>query len=119
MTEPVNAQDELLALADYLDRLEGQLMAADADMLIDEKTPPSVWADRIRKRTAPSEAGREETRKALEWYASEAGAAARYMAQGKQTTADALLAILTVLANDGGGRARAALSRLNHGTSGD
>jgi hypothetical protein len=36
-------------LADYLDRLEDQMKAVDADMMVDEETPPSVWADRIRK----------------------------------------------------------------------
>lgn len=43
---------------------------------------------------------------ALEFYASEADAASRYMTEGKQSKADALLAVLTVLANDGGRRAR-------------
>ncbi len=52
----------------------------------------------------------ERLAKALKWYAQEAEAAARYMALGKAATADALLAILTVLANDGGKRARSALA---------
>jgi CxxC motif-containing protein (DUF1111 family) len=41
--------------------------------------------------------GVDGVREALEWYAGEAEAAARYMSQSKATTADALLAILTVL----------------------
>ena len=48
-------------------------------------------------------------RRALEWYGGEADAAARYMSKGTQTTADALLAILTVLANDGGRRSKEAI----------
>ena len=57
-------------------------------------------------------------REALGWYESEAEAASRYMAQGKTTTADALLAILTVLANDGGRRARTALALATPSSSG-
>ncbi len=49
-----------------------------------------------------------KTRAALEWYGQEAAAAARHMAN-KDTNPDALLAILTVLANDGGERADKAL----------
>jgi hypothetical protein len=58
----------------------------------------------------PAVPGVDGVREALEWYAGEAEAAARYMSQSKATTADALLAILTVLANDGGRRARAILA---------
>ncbi|MGY3581353.1 hypothetical protein ACVIGB_000578 [Bradyrhizobium sp. USDA 4341] len=49
-------------LADYLDRLEGQMKAIDADMMVDEKTPPSVWADRVRKfaSTQPDEQSSDE-----------------------------------------------------------
>ena len=40
-------------LADYLNRLEDQLIAADADGVVEERIPPSVWADRIRAATPP------------------------------------------------------------------
>ena len=46
---------------------------------------------------------------ALKWYEQEAMAAAKY-AGDKESNADALLAIITVMANDSGQRARAALS---------
>lgn len=51
----------------------------------------------------------ERLHTALEWYATEAEAAARHMTD-KNANADSLTAILTVLANDGGGRARLAMS---------
>jgi hypothetical protein len=52
----------------------------------------------------------EPAKKALEWYAAEAMAAARYLAEGKEQKAGALLAVLTVLANDNGRRASDALA---------
>ena len=46
----------LSQLADYLDRLEEQMLAADTDMLVDEETPPSLWADRLRAQlSAPAD----------------------------------------------------------------
>lgn len=49
--------NKMLELADYLDRLESDLIANDADALISDKTPPSVWADRIRSGDVAAEAG--------------------------------------------------------------
>ena len=56
-------------------------------------------------------------RAALEWYGQEAAAAARYMAN-KEANPDALLAILTVLANDGGSRADKALENSSDSEAG-
>lgn len=47
-------------------------------------------------------------REALKWYAEEAAAISRYMKAGQDM---AVLASVTVLANDGGSRAEAALKR--------
>lgn len=55
---------------------------------------------------APSE---ERRREALEWYAEKAKAAARYMS-AEPPKAEAMTAVLTELALDGGNRARTALS---------
>lgn len=48
-----------LGLADYLDRLEGDLLSNDADALIADPTPPSVWADRIRTACSVTEGERQ------------------------------------------------------------
>lgn len=50
----------MLELADYLDRLEAQLIASNSDMLVDEETPPSVWADRIRSSQNNGDSGERE-----------------------------------------------------------
>lgn len=54
----------------------------------------------------------DKTRDALEFYRLEAEALARYMAEGKENKADAILASVTVLSLDGGSRAREVLHEL-------
>ena len=77
----------------------------------------SRYHPKARKILTAAEAVRDDREpalvEALRWYQGEADAASRYMAKSDKD--ETLLAILTVLANDGGRRARHALAA--HGTA--
>ena len=97
-------------MSDIVERLRGveagNLMTGAMQVALYRKAAAEI--ERLRAQ------GREKD-KALAWYLEEADAAARYMTQDKEKTADTLIAILTVLANDGGSRARAALTSDHRG----
>ena len=88
--------------------------AAERDRLIEDKMSFQVLIDTLDKEVTRLKASNKALVEALEWYEIEGRAAEKHMAD-KNVNPDALLALLTVLANDGGGRARAALKAIEEG----
>jgi len=90
-------------LAQARDRLQDLLAEKEAAEKLFQDAIDCMWPD--EKQTFELMRAKEAAEAALRWYGDEVEAAARYMAD-KDANPDALLAILTVLANDGGKRAR-------------
>ena len=67
------------------------------------------------KRLAALESWAREAGEALSWYKEHAEATARYLAKGKETNADALMAIITTLGLDAGRKGNAVLARKPEG----
>jgi len=88
--------------ADEIEKLEGLLLNL---LNLNQETSRELF--NLKSEGGPL----EKMSAALEWYEQEAIGAAKYMVE-KTDNPEALLAILTVLANDDGGRARNALSTI-------